>query len=123
MFTIQPIRFVICDEELRTICICTETYHTWACVFQDKVFIFKLFSIDGFATSAIVVGEVTSLAHELRDDSVETATPEVLCKNKQIHATNFLSGIFLGLMCLQDRHSFLHLETWQNIIKHSLLIT
>ncbi|KAJ0008842.1 hypothetical protein NQD34_016257 [Periophthalmus magnuspinnatus] len=83
MFTIQPIRFVICDEELRTICIWprvghgdTETYHTWACVFQDKVFIFKLFSIDGFATSAIVVGEVTSLAHELRDDSVETAAFE-----------------------------------------------
>lgn len=33
-----------------------------------EVFIFKLLSVDALTTSAIVVGEVTSLDHELLDD-------------------------------------------------------
>lgn len=45
-------------------------------MFEDKVFILKLFAIDGLATSAIVVGEVAPLAHELRNNAVETAALE-----------------------------------------------
>lgn len=45
-------------------------------MFEDKVLVVKLASIDGFAPCAIVVGEVSSLAHELRDDTVETAALE-----------------------------------------------
>lgn len=36
-----------------------------------KVLVLKLGSVDGFASSAIVVGEVATLAHEVRDDSME----------------------------------------------------
>lgn len=49
------------------------TYHgqnTWSCMLQGEVFIFEFVTIDGFATSAIVVGEITSLAHEIWDDSI-----------------------------------------------------
>jgi hypothetical protein len=42
-------------------------------VFEDKVLIVKLAPVDGLAPSTIVVGEVSSLTHELRDDAVETA--------------------------------------------------
>lgn len=38
---------------------------------QLEVLIFELVAIDGLATSAIVVGEITTLAHELRNDTVE----------------------------------------------------
>lgn len=43
-------------------------------VLQLEVLILKLVSIDGLSTSAIVVSEVTSLAHELRDDTVESGS-------------------------------------------------
>ncbi len=39
---------------------------------QLEVLILKLVAIDGLATSAVVVGEVTTLAHELGDDAVES---------------------------------------------------
>ena len=48
--------------------------YTWASVLQGKVLILKLVAIDGLSTSAIVVGEVTSLAHELGDDTVESGS-------------------------------------------------
>lgn len=45
-------------------------------MFEDKVFIVKLLPVDGLAPGAVVVGEVTALAHELRDDAVEAAALE-----------------------------------------------
>ena len=40
---------------------------------QLEVLICKLLAVDALATSSIVLGEVTSLAHEVRDDPVESA--------------------------------------------------
>lgn len=40
---------------------------------EDKVFIIKLPAVDGLAAGAIVVGEVPSLAHKLRDDAMKAA--------------------------------------------------
>lgn len=48
--------------------------HAWTSVLQSEVLIFKLVAIDGLSTSAVVVGEVTSLAHELGDDTVESGS-------------------------------------------------
>jgi hypothetical protein len=52
-------------------------------VLQCEVLVFKFVSVDGFASSSIVVGEVTTLAHEVGDDTVESAVLE---------AEPFLSG-------------------------------
>lgn len=49
------------------------TLLTWSGVFEDKVFIIKLPTIYGLATGAVVVGEVPTLAHELRDDAMKAA--------------------------------------------------
>jgi hypothetical protein len=40
-------------------------------VLQLEVFILELVSIDALATSAIVIGEVTTLAHEFWNNAVE----------------------------------------------------
>jgi len=40
-------------------------------VLQLKVLIFKLRSVDALSAGAIVVGEVTSLAHEPWNDAME----------------------------------------------------
>lgn len=45
-------------------------------MFEHKVLVVKLASVDGLAAGAVVVGEVSSLTHELRDDSVEAAALE-----------------------------------------------
>ena len=36
-----------------------------------EVFVFKLVSVDGLSSSAVMVGEVTSLGHEVIDDTME----------------------------------------------------
>lgn len=42
-------------------------------MFENEVFVVKLLPVDGFASGAVVVGEVAGLAHELGDDAVEAA--------------------------------------------------
>lgn len=39
---------------------------------QLEVLILELVAVDGLAASAVVVGEITTLAHELGDDAVES---------------------------------------------------
>lgn len=45
-------------------------------MFEDKVFILKLPAVDGLSPGAIVVSEVTSLAHKLRDYAMKAAALE-----------------------------------------------
>lgn len=40
-------------------------------MFDCEIFIIEFSAINGFATRAIMVGKITSLDHELRDDSME----------------------------------------------------
>lgn len=43
---------------------------------EDKVLIIKLASIYGFPPGAVVIGKISTLAHKLRNDSVEAAAFE-----------------------------------------------
>lgn len=38
---------------------------------QGEVLVLELVSVDGLAASAVVIGEVATLAHEVGDDAVE----------------------------------------------------
>lgn len=79
MLSIQVTRFHRAEEELAAVGV-------WACighrqnsgarVFKVEVLILKLLAIDGLAPRSIASGEVTTLAHELRDDSMEFGTFE-----------------------------------------------
>lgn len=40
-------------------------------MFQSEVFVVKLATVDGFASGAVVLSEVATLAHEVGDDTVE----------------------------------------------------
>lgn len=48
-----------------------ETVVTRASVLQGEVLVLELVSVDGLSAGAIVVGEVTTLAHEVGNDTVE----------------------------------------------------
>lgn len=63
---------------------------TWPCVFKDEVFIIELLAIDGLAPCAVVVCEVTALAHELGDDAVEAASLEAKALLMGAQATEVL---------------------------------
>uniref|UniRef100_A0A671Q9R3 Uncharacterized protein n=1 Tax=Sinocyclocheilus anshuiensis TaxID=1608454 RepID=A0A671Q9R3_9TELE len=77
MFAIQPVCLINSDEELRAVSIGTRVCHRQQTYeHTDKVLIIKLASIYGFPPSAIVVGKISTLAHKLRNDSMEAAALE-----------------------------------------------
>uniref|UniRef100_A0A8C3E215 Uncharacterized protein n=1 Tax=Corvus moneduloides TaxID=1196302 RepID=A0A8C3E215_CORMO len=74
---VQPVCFVTGDEELGAVGVWAGVchgHHPWHQ--RVQIFIIKLLPVDGFAAGAVVVGEVSGLAHELGDDAVEAATFE-----------------------------------------------
>eukprot|EP00216_Chloropicon_sp_CCMP2111_P006921 CAMPEP_0198234150 /NCGR_PEP_ID=MMETSP1446-20131203/234_1 /TAXON_ID=1461542 ORGANISM="Unidentified sp, Strain CCMP2111" /NCGR_SAMPLE_ID=MMETSP1446 /ASSEMBLY_ACC=CAM_ASM_001112 /LENGTH=244 /DNA_ID=CAMNT_0043914881 /DNA_START=67 /DNA_END=798 /DNA_ORIENTATION=+ len=68
------------DEELASVGVLSGVGHgqdARASVLQLEVLVLELHAVDGLATGAVVGGEVTSLAHEARDDAVERGPLEV----------------------------------------------
>eukprot|EP00469_Lotharella_globosa_P009903 CAMPEP_0167790076 /NCGR_PEP_ID=MMETSP0111_2-20121227/11090_1 /TAXON_ID=91324 /ORGANISM="Lotharella globosa, Strain CCCM811" /LENGTH=151 /DNA_ID=CAMNT_0007682415 /DNA_START=207 /DNA_END=662 /DNA_ORIENTATION=- len=62
------------DEELRPVGIRTRVRHAQvvlAGVAEGKVFIGEFLAVDGLASGAVTPCEVSGLAHEVRDDTVE----------------------------------------------------
>lgn len=77
VLAVQPGRLHCRQEELAAVGVGTSVGHrqdSRASVLQREVLVFEFVTINRFATSAVVVGEVTALAHEIRNDSVEGAT-------------------------------------------------
>jgi hypothetical protein len=68
------------DEELGSIGVGTSVGHRKSSglgVLQLEVLISELSTIDGLATGTVALGEVTTLAHEVGNDSMESASLEV----------------------------------------------
>lgn len=64
MLSIEPRGLHSADEELRTVGVGSSIGHghnAGTSVLQGKVLILELVTVDGLATSSIVVGEVTTL--------------------------------------------------------------
>jgi hypothetical protein len=77
VFSIEPWAWDGSDEELGSVSVRTSVGHgkkTWLGVFNWETFIIEFGSVDGFTTSSVSNGEVTTLDHELWDDSVEWAS-------------------------------------------------
>jgi hypothetical protein len=73
VFAIEPRSVNSSDKELRTISVGSSISH-WKYVrsmLNYEVLIIELLSINGFASSSVLSGEITSLDHELLNDSVE----------------------------------------------------
>lgn len=65
------------NEELGTVGVGTSVGHredSRAGVPQDEVFILELVAVDGLAAGTVVVLEITTLAHEVRNHTVECGT-------------------------------------------------
>ena len=77
MLTIKPAGWDSGDEELRAIGVLSGIGHREESrfgMFYLEVLVFEFFSVDRFTSSAVEVGEVSSLEHELRDHPVEDGT-------------------------------------------------
>lgn len=63
------------DEELRSVGVGASVSHrhdSGAGVLQGEVLVSELVAVDGLATGTVVVGKVSTLAHEVGDDAVES---------------------------------------------------
>jgi hypothetical protein len=77
VLAVQPGGFGGTQEELGAVGARASVSHredTSAGVLEVEVFVGELFAVDGFATSAVLAGEVTTLAHKAGDDAVERRT-------------------------------------------------
>lgn len=96
VLAIEPRSISSAQKELRAISVRSGVGHgenSWASVLEPEVLIRELVAIDGLSTRAIVVGEVTTLAHEARDDAVEggSGEPEALLASAEL--TEVLGGL------------------------------
>merc|ERR1712168_247815 len=74
MLVIQPLGLCSAQEELRTIGVGSCIRHgqdSLTGMLQSEVFIRKFISIDALPTGSIVVGEVATLTHESRNDTMK----------------------------------------------------
>ena len=74
MLAIQPFSLGSADKKLGTVCVWSSICHgqdARTCMLSDEVLIIKFLPIDGLATSAIMVFEVTTLTHKPWNNSVK----------------------------------------------------
>lgn len=96
MLSVEPWASNSGDEELGPVGVWTSISHgeqTWGSVLELEVLVSELLSVDGFSTSAVEVGEVSSLEHELRDDSVENGSLVAESLLSSAESSEVLSGL------------------------------
>lgn len=80
VLSIQPRSRCGAQEELRSVRVWAGIGHgqdSWASVLQNKVLILKLAPVDGLPTRTVSSGEISSLAHEVWNHTVERGPFEV----------------------------------------------
>lgn len=116
VLAVQPRRLHGGQEELAAVGVWSSVGHgqdAWAGVLELEVLVLELVAVDRLATSAVVVGEVASLAHEVRDDTVESAAlvaeallaraqrAEVLFNNKTTIISIIIIYLFISTILFQ----------------------
>lgn len=74
MLAIEPGTWYKGDEELRAVCVWSCVRHgqkAWDIMLELEVFVGEAATVDGFSSSAIVIGEVAALSHEIGDHTME----------------------------------------------------
>jgi len=98
VLAVQPAGLGCADKELGTVGVGASVSHgqnSWTSVCQLEVLILKFVAVDGLATGAVVGCEITTLAHEVGDDSVEGGGLEAESLLAGAQGTEILS-------CLRD---------------------
>jgi len=96
VLSIEPLGLDCAEEELRSVGVGSAVGHgqdSGTVMFQLEVFVTELLTEDTLATGSVLVGEVTSLAHELGNNSVEwrSFVPETFLTSAES------SEVFTGL--------------------------
>eukprot|EP00290_Baffinella_frigidus_P012971 CAMPEP_0180153014 /NCGR_PEP_ID=MMETSP0986-20121125/23196_1 /TAXON_ID=697907 /ORGANISM="non described non described, Strain CCMP2293" /LENGTH=159 /DNA_ID=CAMNT_0022100867 /DNA_START=649 /DNA_END=1126 /DNA_ORIENTATION=- len=94
---------------------------TRARVLVDEVLVRELRAVDGLATGAVHVGEVTALDHEVRDDAVEGAALEaeaLLARAQRAEVLRGLGGVILELHDDAARGRAAHSNVEENLSGH-----
>jgi len=94
--TIEPRSDDSGNEELRTIGVLAGICHreeTGFGVLELEVLIGEFFTVDGLATSPVMASEVTTLTHELGDDSVELGAGVAESMHASAEFTEILGGL------------------------------
>ena len=97
VLAIQPLRLHSAQEELRTVGVGTGVGHgqnTGASVLKGEVLVSKLGAINGLTSGTVAVGEVTSLAHEVGDHTVERGSLETKTLFSGAKGAEVLSGLW-----------------------------
>lgn len=79
MLAIKPGAWHEGDEELRSVCVRSSIGHgeeEGGVVLKGEVLVWEVTSVDGLASSAVVIGEVTALSHEVGYDTMEVRVLE-----------------------------------------------
>ena len=77
VLAVEPVSHSGSDEELRAIGVWSRVSHgelVFLGVLEDEVLVLELVAVDALASSAVVVGEVPALTHEVGDNSMESGT-------------------------------------------------
>lgn len=96
MLAIQPGGLDGAEEELRSVGIGSSVGHgqdTGSSVLEGEVLIGEFLSVDGFSSSSVALGEITSLAHEVGDDTVKGGSLEAKALLSSAQGTEVLSGL------------------------------
>jgi len=99
------------NEELRSVGILSGVGHrhkTLLGVLQLEVLIGKLVTVDGLSTSAITICEVTTLNHEVLDDTVEARTLISITFLSSSQSAEVLGG-FWDSLSIEPNHNTTHL--------------
>lgn len=100
VFVVQPGGLNGTDEELRTVGVGSSIGHgqdTGAGVLQGEVFISELVAIDGFTASAVVICEITTLTHEVGNDTMERGALVTETFFTGAESTEILSGLWYNI--------------------------
>merc|ERR1719329_11324 len=101
VLAIEPVSLHCAQEELRAIGVGTSVCHgqdSWTSVLQLEVLVSEFCSIDGLASCAIVICEITTLAHEVRDDAMEAAAFEAEALLPSAQGTEILGCLWHNIL-------------------------
>lgn len=105
VLAIQPLGDNGGDEELGAVGVWSGVGHgqkSWLGVLLLEVLIGELLTVDGLSTSAVTTGEITSLKHELWDDSVESRASVSETFLTSAESTEVLGGLWYYIIIKKE---------------------
>jgi len=96
VLSVQPLSLGGAQEKLTAVGVGAGVSHrqnSGSSVLEGEVLVLKLVSVDGLSSGSVVVGEVTTLAHEVGDDPVEGRSLEPVALLAGAQGAEVLRGL------------------------------